>query len=60
MMKYETHRVTGKQNMGRTRVGNRKEGKSWRASCGEFIWQSVAVPKTWPDFSGAASYDPRS
>ena len=37
---------------------NRKEGKPWRASCGEFVWQLLAVPKAQPDFSGAASYDP--
>lgn len=60
MMKCETSRVTEKQNTGRTRVENRKEGKPWRASCGEFIWQLVEVPNTQPDFSGAASYNPNS
>lgn len=32
LVKSETNRVTGKPNMGRTRVENRKEGKPWRAN----------------------------
>lgn len=54
-MKYETNRVTGKPNMRKTRVENRKEGKPWRANCREFIWQLVAVPKAQPGFSATAS-----
>lgn len=56
LVKSETNRVTGKPNMGRTRVENRKEGKPWRANWREFIWQLVAVPRTQPDLSRAASY----
>lgn len=54
-MKYETNRVTGKPNMRKTRVENRKEGKPWRANCREFIWQLVAVAKAQPGFSATAS-----
>lgn len=32
VVRSETNRVTGKPNMGRTRVENRKEGKPWRAN----------------------------
>lgn len=32
LVKSETNRVTGKPNMGRTRVENRKERKPWRAN----------------------------
>lgn len=56
LVKSETNRVTGKPNMGRTSVENGKEGKPWRANWREFIWQFVAVPRTQPDLSRAASY----
>lgn len=45
LIKYETNRVTGRQNIKRARVENRKEGKPWRAGYRELIWQLVAAPK---------------